>query len=135
MKVNVYRKSLISCSISAPSYTMYEDVKSSQVSTIRKPDIRTEVDTQEYKTERTIKLSGKTDGKISDTVEISPGDKVLVPRPFQPGRAAPPPSKQEPLIDPRMQQKPQSMPTQKTPSPGVRPIVEEPVQRYVCWLI
>jgi len=68
---------------------MYEDVKSTAVSTVSKPDVRTEVDMQEYKTERTIKLSGKSEDKVE--TEIGPGDKVLIPKPFKPGRAAPKP--------------------------------------------
>lgn len=61
---------------------MYEDVKSTDVSIVRKPEIRTEVDTQEYKTERTIKL-GKGDKGKPAAVEISPGDKLITPKPFR----------------------------------------------------
>lgn len=61
---------------------MFDDMKTSELSVIRKPEIRTEIDTQEFKSERTIKLA-KAD---KDKVEINPGDKVLVPRPYRPGK-------------------------------------------------
>ncbi|XP_067941004.1 uncharacterized protein [Watersipora subatra] len=121
-------------SISAPSYTMYEDVKSREVSTIRQPEIRTEVDMQEYKTERTIKLSGKTEGQKSDMIDLAPGDKVLVPRPFKPGRAAPPPVQSEPLLQRPSQQKPAYSPVQKKPSYGSHEAVEEPIARKAAQL-
>lgn len=105
---------------------MYEDVKSSALSTVRKPEIRTEVDTQEYKTERTVKLSGKGDPGKSDTIEIAPGDKVLVPRPFQPGRAAPPPQETMPQIQKPVHQKPQKPVHQK---PVQKPSLQKPPQK------
>lgn len=66
---------------------MFDEVKSSELSVVRRPEIRTEVDTQEFKTERTIKLS-KADKDKANMVEVAPGDKVLTPRPYKPGKPA-----------------------------------------------
>ena len=113
---------------------MYEDVKSTALSTVQKPEIRTEVDTQEYKSERTIKLSGKGDKPQGDMIDIAPGDKVLTPRPFKPGRAAPPPQETMPFQQSPVQHKPPSpspkpspsYPQQQQPQNG-QPIVEEAI--------
>lgn len=106
-------------SISAPSYTMYDDVKSSEVSLVRKPEIRTEIDTQEYKTERTIKLN-KGDKEKANMIEISPGDKVLTPKPYQ-------------SVKPGSNKPTNTQPVNRHPnqSPSDRPVVEEPIQRLV----
>jgi len=115
---------------------MYEDVKSSAVSTILKPEIRTEIDTQEFKSERTIKLSK---GDKAKAIEIEAGDIVLTPRPYQSKPAAPkvPQKKLEESIPeeqiPRQQAPWQQAPRQQAPrqqAPQVpAPVAEEPITK------